>query len=70
MPVETGRFTLNIECAANGGNGAVALAWQVEYSMVDAQGLNIEELIANKRLNRRVVHDLNKNSTLPFESNT
>lgn len=38
------------------------------FSLVTGLGMNEEELAANKRLDRRVVHDLNRDPSLPFES--
>src|SRR5215831_19343212 len=41
---------------------------EIHYRHVTGLGMNREELAANPRLNRHVVHDLNQNPTLPFEN--
>ncbi|MEE2709543.1 MAG: methyltransferase domain-containing protein [Gemmatimonadota bacterium] len=41
----------------------------ISYNRVVGLGMNDEELAANKRLDHRVVHDLNHNPILPFAEN-
>lgn len=41
---------------------------EIQYRHVTGLGMNREELSANPRLHRFVVHDLNQNPTLPFEA--
>ena len=43
---------------------------EIEYARVSAQGMNLEELNANPRLNDHVVQNLNANPKLPFEDNS
>ncbi|HEY3118397.1 MAG TPA: methyltransferase domain-containing protein [Chloroflexota bacterium] len=43
---------------------------EVEYGEVVGLGMNATELAANPRLNRWLVHDLNREPTLPFEDET
>jgi SAM-dependent methyltransferase len=42
----------------------------VAYAQVVGLGMNATELAANPRLDRYIVHDLNRNPTLPFEDAT
>jgi SAM-dependent methyltransferase len=43
---------------------------EVDYAQVVGVGMNATELAANPRLDRYLVHDLNRNPTLPFEDET
>ena len=40
---------------------------EVLYRSVTGLGMNVDELDANHRLTKRIVHDLNRTSDLPFE---
>jgi SAM-dependent methyltransferase len=41
---------------------------EIQYRQITGLGMNREELAANPRLHRYVVHDLNQHPTLPFEN--